>query len=137
MTNPFDPRLAEAPSPLSQTLGFEMTDWREGFACVEAPLATHLMNRQGLPHGGVHAALLDTAMGFAGCFTGDPDVKQNALTLSMTVNFIGRATGTRLIAEARVTGGGKSTYFAQGTVRDDTGTLVVEGSGVFKLRSRK
>ena len=75
-------------------------------------------------------------MGFAGCYTGDPQVKQNALTLSMTVNYLGRATGTRLIAEAHVTGGGKSTYFAQGTVRDDTGTLVVEGSGVFKLRSR-
>ncbi|WP_317055880.1 PaaI family thioesterase [Roseovarius rhodophyticola] len=104
MTRNLDPRLAEAPSPLSRTLGFKLTDWTEGFARVEAPLADHLMNRQGLPHGGVYAAMLDTAMGFAGCYTGDAKVRQNALTLSMTVNYLSRATGKHLIAEAHVTG---------------------------------
>lgn len=136
MTQKLDPRSAESPSPLSQTLGFELTGWSEGFARVEAPLADHLMNRQGLPHGGVYAAMLDTAMGFAGCYTGDPNIRQNALTLSMTVNYLSRATGKHLIAEAQVTGGGRSTFFARGEVRDDTGTLIVEGTGVFKLRSR-
>ncbi len=136
MSDKIDPALRETPSPLSQTLGFELTDWTEGFARVEAPLADHLMNRQGLPHGGVYAAMLDTAMGFAGCYTGDAEVRQNALTLSMTVNYLSRATGNHLIAEAHVTGGGKSTFFARGEVRDDMGTLIVEGTGVFKLRSR-
>lgn len=135
MSNDLDPRLVETPSPLSHTLGFEMTGWSEGFARIEAPLAAHLMNRQGLPHGGVHAAILDTAMGFAGCFTGDPERKQNALTLSMTVNFLSQATGTRLIAEARVTGGGRRTYFAEGSVHDDTGTLIATATGVFRYRS--
>jgi uncharacterized protein (TIGR00369 family) len=135
MTNDFDPRLAETPSALSRTLGFEMTGWAEGIARIEAPLAPHLMNRQGLPHGGVHAALLDTAMGFAGCYTGDPERRQNALTLSMTVNFLAQATGTRLVAEARVKGGGRRTYFAEGAVRDDTGTLIATATGVFRYRS--
>lgn len=137
MTQALDPRLVETPSPLSKTLGFEMTGWSDGFARVEAPLAAHLMNRQGLPHGGVHAALLDTTMGFCGCYTGDPDVKQNALTLSMTVNFVAQATGTRLIAEARVTGGGRRTYFAEATVHDDTGTLIATATGVFRYRSKR
>lgn len=136
MTKALDPRLVETPSPLSKTLGFEMSGWSDGFARVEAPLAAHLMNRQGLPHGGVHAALLDTTMGFCGCYTGDPDVKQNALTLSMTVNFVAQATGTRLIAEARVTGGGHRTYFAEATVHDDTGTLIATATGVFRYRSK-
>ena len=137
MTQALDPRLVETPSPLSKTLGFEMSGWSDGFARVEAPLAAHLMNRQGLPHGGVHAALLDTTMGFCGCYTGDPDVKQNALTLSMTVNFVAQATGTRLIAEARVTGGGRRTYFAEATVHDDTGTLIATATGVFRYRSKR
>jgi len=136
MTQALDPRLVETPSPLSKTLGFEMTGWSDGFARVEAPLAAHLMNRQGLPHGGVHAALLDTTMGFCGCYTGDPDVKQNALTLSMTVNFVAQATGTRLIAEARVAGGGRRTYFSEATVHDDTGTLIATATGVFRYRSK-
>lgn len=137
MTQEIDPKLRETPSPLSQTLGFTLTGWNDGFARVEAPLADHLMNRQGIPHGGVYAAMLDTAMGFCGCYTGNPQVKQTALTLSMTVNYLARAGGTRLIAEAHVTGGGRSTFFARAEIVDDTGTRIAEATGVFKLRSRK
>ena len=124
----------EPPSGLQTHLGYELTAWERDFARVELPLAPHLMNRQGLPHGGIHATLLDTAMGFAGCYTGDPDRRQMALTLSLTVNFLGQAHGDRLIVEAHRTGGGKSTYFAEATVRDETGTAVATGTGVFRYR---
>ncbi len=124
----------EPPSGLQTHLGYELTAWERDFARVELPLAPHVMNRQGLPHGGIHATLLDTAMGFAGCYTGDPDRRQMALTLSLTVNFLGQAQGDRLIVEAHRTGGGKSTYFAEATVRDETGTAVATGTGVFRYR---
>ena len=124
----------EPPSGLQTHLGYELTTWRADFARVELPLGPQVMNRQGLPHGGIHATLLDTAMGFAGCYTGDADRRQMALTLSLTVNFLGQAQGARLIAEARRTGGGKSTYFAEGTVRDETGAVIATGSGVFRYR---
>lgn len=136
MTDKPNSDMFEPPSPLAQTLGFNMTAWDKDFARIEAPVTEHMMNRQGLPHGGVYAALLDTAMGFCGCFTGDKKVKQNALTLSMTVNYVSRAQGQVLIAEARVTGGGRATYFAQGIVHDELGHLIAQGTGVFKLRSR-
>ncbi len=137
MTQDDRPAITETPSPFSQTFGFHLTRWETGFARVEADMVPHMMNRQGLPHGGVHASMLDTAMGYCGCYTGDPDVTQNALTLSLTVNYLARATGQRLICEARVTGGGRATFFARGEVRDDTGALIAEATGVFKLRSRK
>jgi uncharacterized protein (TIGR00369 family) len=82
----------------------------------------------------MHATLLDTAMGFAGCYTGDPERAQMALTLSLTVNYLGQARGALLIADARRTGGGKSTYFAEATVRDETGALIATGTGVFRYR---
>lgn len=134
MTDATDPKRSEPPSALARHLGFELTAWNDGFARVELPLAPHLTNRQGLPHGGVHATMLDTAMGFAGCYTGDPDRRQMALTLSMTVNYTAQPTGTRLIAEARHTGGGRKTYFAEATVTDDLGTCVARGTGVFRYR---
>ena len=124
----------EPPSGLQTHLGYRLIAWERDFARVEMPMAPHLMNRQGLPHGGLHATLLDTAMGFAGCYTGDPEQRQMALTLSLTVNFLGQAQGARLIAEARRTGGGKSTFFADATVRDDTGALIATGTGVFRYR---
>lgn len=134
MTQDLDPSLIEAASALQSHLGYEMTGWARDQARIELPLAPFLMNRQGLPHGGMHATLLDTAMGYAGCYTGDPQRRQMALTLSLTVNYLAQAQGTRLIAEARRTGGGKTTFFASGTVRDDTGALIATGTGVFRLR---
>lgn len=130
-----DPRLLEDSSPMQRHLGFEMTAWQPDFARVEIPLSDVLMNRQGLLHGGVHATLLDSAMGFAGCYTGDPEKRQMALTLSLTVNYLAQATGTRLIAEGWRTGGGRKTYFAEGKVTDDTGNVIATATGVFRYRS--
>ncbi|SEL25975.1 uncharacterized domain 1-containing protein [Roseovarius azorensis] len=137
MTDNLDPALIEPPSALQNHLGYEMTGWARDHARIELPLAPFLMNRQGLPHGGIHATLLDTAMGYAGCYTGDPQHPQMALTLSLTVNYLGQAQGTRLIAEARRTGGGKTTFFAEATVHDDTGALIATGTGVFRYRHRR
>lgn len=135
MTNELDPRLVEGPYPLQRHLGFRLVAWSEGFARVELPLTGVLMNRQGLPHGGIHATLMDTAMGYAGCFTGDPDRRQMALTLSLTVNYLGQARGDVLAAEAQVTGGGRTTYFANGRLTDGTGVLIATATGTFRLRS--
>jgi uncharacterized protein (TIGR00369 family) len=129
-----DPDLREEPYALEAHLGYVLTAWAEGEAVVEQPLLPHLANRQGLPHGGVHATLLDTAMGYAGCFTGDPEIRQMALTLSLNVNYLSRPKGTRLIASARKTGGGKSTFFAEGEVRDELGELIATATGVFRYR---
>jgi len=126
--------LFEKPSAMAAHLGIEMTDWQEGYARVEIPIAPHVANRQGIPHGGLHATLMDTAMGFAGCFTGDTDKHQMALTLSMTVNYLGQAQGTRLIAEGHVSGGGRKTYFAKAEVTDDMGNLLATATGVFRYR---
>ncbi|AHM04625.1 hypothetical protein roselon_02289 [Roseibacterium elongatum DSM 19469] len=128
------PDLQEPAYALQAHLGFDLTGWRQDWARVEMPLGAHLMNRQGLPHGGVHATLLDTAMGYAGCYTGDPAVRQMALTLSLTVNFLARPAGQHLIAEGQRTGGGRSTYFAEGHLRDETGVVLARTSGVFRYR---
>ncbi len=128
------PDLREAPYPLEAHLGYTLTLWEEDRAVVEIPLRPHLSNRQGLPHGGIHATLMDTAMGYAGCYTGDATAPKMALTLSLTVNFLSRPKGTRLVAEARRVGGGKSTFYAEAEVRDDLDELIATGTGVFRYR---
>jgi uncharacterized protein (TIGR00369 family) len=94
-----------------------------------------VLNRQGIVHGGIHATLLDTAMGYSGCFTGDPARRVLALTLSLTVNYLSTVKGMRLVAEARRTGGGRATFFASGTLTDDEGGEIAAASGVFRYRS--
>jgi uncharacterized protein (TIGR00369 family) len=131
-----DPALIEEAYPLQAHLGFVMTGWSEGYSRFELPLAPFLMNRFGIPHGGVHAMLLDTVMGFSGSYTGDPDHPQMAMTLSMTVNFMAQAKGKLMIGEGRKTGGGRKTFFAEGLVKDKTGIVIATGTGVFRYRGR-
>ena len=125
---------AENLYPFQQHLGFRMTGWDTDWSRFELPLAEFLGNRYGIPHGGVHASLLDTVMGFAGCHTGDPERRVMAMTLSLNVQFLSRPKGELLIAEGRRTGGGRSSFFAEGIVRDDTGEVVATGTGVFRYR---
>ncbi|WP_435138593.1 PaaI family thioesterase [Pseudopelagicola sp. nBUS_19] len=131
---PLDPLLEEDPYALQKHLGFSLTHWETGYARLRLPIEHFLMNRAGIPHGGIYATLLDTVMGYAGCFTGDPNSKNLALTLSLTVNFLSRPRGHILIAEGKTTGGGKSTFFAEATILDETGEIIARGSGAFKYR---
>lgn len=130
-----DPKLKETPYALQTHLGFELTNWAEGMAQIEMPLQSFHGNRYGIPHGGMHATLIDTAMGYAGCFTGDPDQPQMAMTLSMTVNYLRQVQGNRLIAVGRKTGGGRKTFFAEATLSDELGNVVAKGVGTFRYRS--
>ncbi|MEO9463808.1 MAG: PaaI family thioesterase, partial [Marinomonas sp.] len=90
---PLDPELNEAPYALQRHLGFQLTHWDSDFARIELPIEHFLMNRAGIPHGGIYATLLDTVMGYAGCYIGDPAHKKLAVTLSMTTNFLSRPKG--------------------------------------------
>lgn len=134
MQDAVDPNLIEEPYAMQRLIGFAMEDWSDGYARFRLPLRPELMNRYGIPHGGLYAVLLDTVLGFAGSWTGDADRRQMVMTLTLTTNFLARPAGQVLIGEGRRTGGGKSTYFAEGTVTDETGIVVATGSGAFRYR---
>ncbi len=57
------------------------------------------------------------------------------MTLSLTVNYLRQSTGNTLIAEANRTASGRITFFAQGSVADDTGQTIATATGVFRFRS--
>ncbi len=126
--------IIEAPYPFQETLGFAVTEWSEGGCTLTQPLLGHLANRYGILHGGVHATLLDTAMGFAVSYTGDAAQKQLVMTLSLNVSYLGVASGETIIATGRKTGGGRSTAFAEGEIRDTDGNLLATATGVFRYR---
>lgn len=127
--------LLEEPYAFSRHIGMRMTAWSEGYAAVDLPVEAFLANRHGNLHGGVHASLLDTVMGYCGCWTGDPARQQLALTLSLNTQYLSRPRGVLLTGEGWKTGGGRSTFFAEGHIKDETGELIAKGTGVFKYRS--
>ena len=129
-----DPDLVEPPYAMQAHMGFRMTGWAEGWSRFEMPLAPTLMNRFGIPHGGVYATLLDTVMGHAGSYTGKAAERRLVMTLTLTVSFVAQPRSETLIGEGHVVGGGRRTFFAEGRVLDETGALIATGSGSFRVR---
>ncbi|MBW6418336.1 PaaI family thioesterase [Celeribacter sp. PS-C1] len=127
--------LLEGPSAALAHLGIEMTGWDRDVARFEATVAPEHLNRSGLPHGGVYATMLDTAMGYSGAYTGDPEDRRMTLTLSLNINYLSRPKGTRLIAVGRRLGGGAKTFFTEGHLTDETGELIATAQGTFRVRS--
>lgn len=131
-----DPALVEDPYPLQKHMGFYITTWREGYARFELPFEHFLENRYGILHGGVHSLMADTVMGYAGCYTGDPENRQLAMTLNLSVNYTGPLKGKMVIAEGWKTGGGRKTYFGEAKISDELGNIAARGTGVFRYRGR-
>lgn len=129
-----DDALREELYPFQELLGYEMTGWTDGWSRFNQPVIPQLTNRHGIVHGGVYSVLLDTVMAHAGCYTGDAESRVMAITLSMNVSFLSRPKGKMLVAEGWRTGGGKSSFFAEGKIHDETGELIATGTGVFRYR---
>jgi uncharacterized protein (TIGR00369 family) len=116
-------------------VGYRLVDWQEDRAEIALDVEARHLNRSGIAHGGVAATLLDTVLGYAGCHCAVPGRVRRAVTLSLTVNYIGAVeAGTTLVAVGRRVGGGRRVFYAEGEVRGPDGALVATGSGVWRYR---
>ena len=130
-------QLREPPYPFQIHLGFSIEEWSLDYCRLSQPMLDHLGNRDGFPHGGAMATLLDTAMGYSISFTGDPNVITRLVTLSLNVQYLSIARGQTLIAEGFKIGGGRTIAFTEGRIKDEQGTLIATATANFKYRSGK
>jgi uncharacterized protein (TIGR00369 family) len=113
-------------------LGAEVQAWSADEVVLRVPFAERLTNDGREYHGGVIASLMDTA-GAAAVWAGhDFDKGLRASTVSMTVNYTGRARGD-LLAIARCVKRGRDLSFSEIRVEDPTGTLVATGTLVYRI----
>jgi uncharacterized protein (TIGR00369 family) len=116
---------------LNGELGFRLIDWREGFAQISVDLDHRHKNRQGGLHGGTMATLIDAATGFCGVYEPDPEKRRGNVTVSLTVNFVGRAKTGTVICTAEVVRAGRRIYFASARVHDSDDNLVATAEAVY------
>lgn len=117
-------------------IGCRLVDWGHGKARIELDVEPKHLNSQGIGHGGLLLSLLDSACGACGSLEPPPAPRSMSVTLSLSANFVQAMRGNKLIAEGTVTGGGRKIYFADATVRDETGQLIATASGAFKRVDR-
>ncbi len=123
--------MPRAVPPFHEYLGIEVERMEHGEASASLVLAPHHCNRRGVVHGGVMAALLDTALG-AAVVSSIPSAWWCA-TISLSVQFLEGARQGRLRASGRVLRRGRRVAFAGGEVRDESGRLVATAQGSWHL----
>lgn len=119
-------------SNFNRHLGMKIMEWSEGAVTVAIDVQDWMRNRTGIVHGGVTATLIDAAAGYAGNFCPHPGRRRISSTLALTTSYIAAGKGTRIIARAKVKGGGRTIYASAVEVSDENGTLIAIGEGTFK-----
>jgi uncharacterized protein (TIGR00369 family) len=119
------------PLPFIDHLGIERVPDQDGRALLALDIKPAFRNSWQAAHGGVIMTMLDSAMSLAARvhLQGAPG---GILTMEMNAKFISPGIGSRLTAEGRVIGGGKTTLFCEAEVRDEAGKLVAKGMGTLK-----
>lgn len=126
---------SKAPA-FNRFIGFKYTRVGEGLSLVELPVRPEMTNRRGDAHGGVIAAVLDSAMGEA-VRTYLTAAHAGISTISFSVNYLEPAHGS-LVARGQVIRFGRSIATAEASVQDERGVEVARSAGTFRvIRARK
>lgn len=115
--------------PFAELLGMRLTDIRPSEATVEIAMRDDLSQPSGVLHGGVTAALIDTAMAFA-VRTHLDDTEPTA-TIDLTVHYLRPLVEGRAVCTARVIRPGKRIFTVSADVHDDRGKLIATGLSTY------
>ena len=126
--------LPDIPNPYLELLGARLVALRQGYAEFALEINAQHLNKSGKLHGGAIASLLDVSCGYAGLIGENGDIF-DAITLSLTINYLRAVNKGQLRAVGEITGGGRNIYFAEASILTQDGELLARATGTFK-RSR-
>ena len=124
-------------NPFQNYVGIKVLQLGGGNSVLQLELEDHHFNLYGIPHGGVHATLLDIAMGTAASFPDESGREVDSVTLNLSVDYIAPPKSKILIARGKVTKKGKSIAYCTAEIFDEDQTLIASGRSIFKLYNRE
>jgi len=124
-------------NPFQHFVGIEVLKLGGGKSVLQLELKEHHFNLYGIPHGGVHATLLDIAMGTAASFPDSSGREVDSVTLNLSVDYIAPPSSKILTAKGTVTKKGKSIAYCTAEIFDQDKTLIASGRSIFKLYDRE
>ncbi len=118
--------------PLKRFLGMELSGDEPGVGLAHVDVGADHLNPNGVVHGAVLFALVDTAMGKATMSVVD-DPGRFCASIEVSLRFIRPAVAGRLIATATVVKRGRSVVHLEGRVVGDDQRLIATAAGTFAL----
>jgi uncharacterized protein (TIGR00369 family) len=120
-------------SAYSALIGYRVTKRDSGYCELELVVEDKHLNRLNVPHGGSLASLIDTAAGVAVTLAQGVDKIQPAVTLSLSMQFLGQAKiGDVLTTTGRHIGGGRTIAYGTAEVKTQDGRVIARGDGTFR-----
>lgn len=118
--------------PFLQHLKIQTDALGQGSARLSLPIEPQMTNSLGTVHGGAIMSLLDVAVCTAARTLHPESV--GVITIDMSISFIGRGSGARLMADARVLKDGRSMSFVEGEATNEDGSLVAKAIATVRVR---
>jgi uncharacterized protein (TIGR00369 family) len=100
-------------SPFAQKLGIALERIEDDAAVLRLPFTPSLATAGEVVHGGAIATLADTAATVVAWSAADVATIRNGATISLTVEYLAAATGSDLVAHARVSKRGRTLVFCE------------------------
>jgi uncharacterized protein (TIGR00369 family) len=124
-------RLAErAQATFWGVLGCEVVQANASKATICLDASDRHMNLLGIVHGGVLMSLLDNAMGLVVMLAAP---EERSVTANLNTQFLSSSKGGVILCEAELVHRTARTLTLQAQVKDDTGKLLVLGSGAYRI----
>ena len=114
--------------PITQALGFALTNAEDGFARFESQPAEYQYNPMGTVHGGMACTMLDSAMGCAVMTTLDADTAYTTAQLAVHLTRPVTTSTQLMIADAKIVHRGGRIATAEGRLVDERGRVLAHGT---------
>jgi len=125
--------------PFVEALGCELLRFENGEADIALTPRDEHLNSWSVVHGGVTMTLLDVAMAHAARSVGvvaadadkEPPDGRGVVTIEMKTSFMRPGLG-RVVAKGRLLAQTATMAFCEGSLVDESGTVVAHATGTFK-----
>ena len=120
-------------TPYLAGLGIVIEHYEPDLARIRLPFRADLTNDGSAYHGGVIAAVLDTAGAAAAWSNHDFDKGARASTVSMSIQYVGACKKSDLVCEGRALRRGRELIFTEITATDGDGSIVAHGVQTYRI----
>jgi uncharacterized protein (TIGR00369 family) len=120
-------------TPYLAGLGVVFDRYEADHVTIRLPFREDLTNDGVYYHGGVIAAVMDTAGAAAAWSNHDFDKGVRASTISMSIQYVGSCKESDLVCHARTVRRGKDLTFTELTATDVEGAVVAHGVQTYRI----
>lgn len=111
-------------------VGCEFEELTEKQITVSLDIQPHHLNLIGIVHGGVHATMIDSAMGLMAMVARPQD---NVVTTNLNMNYVAPTGKGKMIVTAEIVHMSRKMVTTQAYARNENGDLLAFGTGTFRV----